>query len=241
MKMNNKFLKKILLISIILIILISLAVFVSAYLFEAEDTIVFDGWNLLYGFTEPEQLTKDYGPEAVKYVKAIYTFIPTTKEYIRLYPNPETSKFYKISDYDLKHTASWVYFEGIETYLRKVGRRIVESAYLTTEYALKEEYPNLESMKLSRGWNLIGPTGNMYLVKEPFDYFTWEEVQGNCEFENIYFYEADDLEWTKIQGDNFKISNIYVHMGFAIKVKDNCHLGERKEELDISSPPAIPN
>jgi hypothetical protein len=95
--------KKILM-PIALMLLVFGAVLVSAYTIEYATTIN-KGWNLVYGFTNPDQIQ---GIEPSN-IKAIFGFDATTQTYVRFYPNPETTKINNINNEQLRNTAFWVY------------------------------------------------------------------------------------------------------------------------------------
>ncbi len=97
---------------IALITLISLAVFVSAWAGEG-GVPIYKGWNLIYGFISPEQIQM----LEKQNIKAIYAFVPTTQEYVRLFPNAEMDLEDLedegiIDDNELLQTAFWVYSDS---------------------------------------------------------------------------------------------------------------------------------
>jgi len=164
------------------------------------------GWNIVYGFTNPEQL----GGQVLESsnIRAIYAFVPTTQEYARVFPEPEEDKL-NLMDYDeIRNSALWVYSD-----------RSGES-----EYWLEREPTPYNFRQLYSGWNFLGIT---YDMRDK----TMSEIQGSCNFLKIYHFDSFSQKWSY----NFAEDDIFMQdtgfddqafgQGLVVKVSSDCMLG----------------
>ena len=100
--------KKLLTGLILGLILVGLIFLVSARMMETQVQI-HKGWNLIFGFVEPDALSGQLNPDSIK---AIYVFIPTTQQYARVYPDPENNKLQSMDDDYIRQTSFWVYSDS---------------------------------------------------------------------------------------------------------------------------------
>mgnify|MGYP001591350500 CR=1 FL=1 len=221
--MNKK-----LLMPIVLLALLSLAVFVSAIRteksypgttvtaeFVEQNYHFYEGWNLVQGILNPEWVQSNS-----KNIKAIYAFNPITKEYVRFYPNPENNKIGG-TNYQWKFLASigalWVYSDKD----------------FTSNYWKFADSP-LTSTPLYSGWNFIGITSDM-IDK------TINGIKGSCNIERIYYWSQENQDWTDFMPhvEYQKIQQGQIGQGFVFKVSDNCKLGV--SEGGVPSVPQLPD
>ncbi len=198
-----------------LLIILGLS-FVYAARMQAEIGLT-KNWNLVYGFT-----ASSVSESELENIKAIYAFIPTTQEYVRVYPEPEISKINSIGESYLWKSAVWVYYDK-------------KYEGVTTKYNV-EEPPALEEMQLYRRWNFVGVTPKF--DKDENGVFKWNEVKGNCDILKINYYNTDLNEWSEVSLSSEIGINDALWRGFVILVSNDCKLGVSSEA--ISSPPAIP-
>ena len=87
------------------------------------------------------------------------------------------------------------------------------------------KYATYSGMHVVQGWNMIGTTKDM--VGE-----TMNSIKGNCEFENIYRWNADSQSWEKMTVDDLieKISN-----GLVVKASSDCNLKQNSIQPPIVS------
>ena len=217
-------------LTIVILSLLSLAVFVSAMELNilgygsingnlGEDIIqtsvkVSNGWNLIKGFPSPDWIFD--GDVSKNQIKGIYALDPFTKEYVQFYPkNDDLSNLDIAMDFLIGNTAFWVYVEGLEGEL---------------EYYTIESYP-LENKQLFSGWNFIGIT-NDFIGKELND------IKGSCNIQKAFVWEAEHQEWVNFIEDS-KFYGGAEGSGLVIKVSSDCKLGTSTGEVE--GPPAIPN
>jgi len=215
--------KKLILTGLFLIALISGIVFASTI--EAQVKI-HKGWNLIYGFANPSQLS---GHLEESNIKAIYVFIPTVQEYAQVYPNPDNGKIDLLGDGYLIKTSMWVYSD-------KTVEGSLNGVLNADEYMLEEPLPikYWNEHKLYKGWNFIG------ILPDMIDKGL-EDVRGKCDIEKAYFYNAEEDEaehWKKLPTD-YKLSKDILLLGIVMKVSNDCTMGETT--AGISPPPSIPN
>ncbi len=206
---------------IVLLILISLIVFVSAKMVETQVQI-HKGWNLIFGFVEPETLSGKLGPNSIK---AIYAFIPTTQQYARVYPNPENNKIRSIDDDYMRQTSFWVYSDS-ETGEESNGVMNAD------EYMIEEMPVPLNQHQLYKGWNFLAYIPEMQRK-------TLEELKGSCDIEKAYIWKfddrSDDRGWVEMPMNGKFVGDKMLMMGFVLKVSSDCTLGDS----DVA-PPELP-
>lgn len=233
--------KRIKLISIFVMLIALFGLMVSA---QAEMQARFNkGWNLIYGFTGPGQLS---GILEKGDIKAVYAFIPTIQEYARAYPNPEYDKLRQVDDDQLLNTAFWVYSS------KETGRTL-NGVMNADEYMLEDTIMPFEQRQMYKGWNFVGITPDMYKgdysLNQGYEgeYFSLGEIEGSCNILKSYWYNSEKEETE--QGTNWKEFSLDLKIkhydfdellgtGLVVKVSDNCKLGF---ETDAVIPPQIPS
>lgn len=218
--MNKK-----LLIPIVLAFILAGAIFVIASQIES-GIAIYKGWNLIYGFT-PSSLNGQ-GFE-FSHIKAIYTYVPTDDEYVRIYPNPENSKIDKLGDSYFEKQVSWVYSDStVEGELNGLAH--------FTEYWLEEPMP-ISQRQLSKGWNFVGISFDM--VGKNLN-----DIKGNCELVNSYAWGSSRQSWYVID-QTTQFTKEVIGQGLVLKVSNDCSLGEttppQTPNEDIGSIPTLPN
>lgn len=178
------------------------------------------GWNLVSGLYRPDQLSG--GAIASRDILAIFTFVPETQQYVRLYPKPEMEKLKVMGDYDdrLDYMAQWVY-------------SIKQGA---AEYMIEREEISLGQWEVLPGWNFIGLVFPEMLGKHP------NEIRGSCRWTKAYTWasEGGRTQWINVSTDwetDEPISEQHIGLGFVIKVPAACKLGI---EATVPSLPSLP-
>jgi hypothetical protein len=218
--MNKKFI-----LSTSLILLVGLAVFVSALQMDKniegygtiggnyiETTFEFnEGWNIVHGLANPSWLSG--GDIQSTNIKAIYTFDRVSKEYIMFYPTPDKEKLGNARlDQIISSSPFWVYSD-------KAG----SGEYFTLE-------PNFElSKQMIKGWNFA-------TIPLEFKGKSIDEVKGDCIIERINIWDIESQQWDASL--NKAIAN---SIGFPtiIKVTNNCKM-EISSEQNFNVP-QLPN
>ncbi len=166
-----------------------------------------EGWNLVNGFFNPKRII-NYESEILEdNIKAVYLLKQPSKEYVRLYPEPEYDKLEDIRDSDYKQTAQWVFSN-------KNGKLVY----------LAESPSPLKTNPLHKGWNLLGITYAMY-DKYPDGSFTLNSIKGSCDIEEIYLYSGSEWENDLVDEMDRSFDNSILMNGFAVKVLDYCWMG----------------
>ena len=199
-----------------LIILVGLAVFVSAS--QIESYVTFNkGWNIITGFIHPRQLME--GDILQENIKAIYLLAQPSQEYIRVYPNPEDDKLAGLQDY-YEQTPLWVYSD-------KSGR---------VKYNFEEQIPieYWNEHKLYTGWNMVSITEEMIGDGgEP----ELRDLAGTCTIQKAYFFNPEQQNWGAFPLDE-DFSEDALNMGIVLKVLSDCTLGTSGS---LIPPPTLPN
>ena len=204
-----------LVLPISLILLIGFMAFVFASSSEASVNIN-SGWNLVYGFTHPDRITSN-SEISSNNIKAVYLLDQRTKEYVRVYPNPESSKLEGIEDSYYEQTAQWVYSD-------KSGKM---------NYIAEEPLP-ISEHKLYVGWNLVALTTDDLVGKKI------NEFKGTCNIEKVYAFEPTKQDWINMIDEEMQYEAL--GLGMAIKVTNECNLGIKIDDGGlIAPPPSIPN
>jgi hypothetical protein len=247
--MNKKFI-----LPISLMLLVGLAVFVSAsgtiisypdkngglYDYQYELNLE-KGWNLIaYGESFPFYMSEGYIGENLPIYQKImdYINIPDINRkkadaplFAYLY-NPETNNYIKI-------------FPDNE-----VGDTVTKSNYAMWVYVkepTKVKYfapnaPKLSDTKLINGWNFLAI--NPEMVGKSLN-----EIKGNCDWSKIYYYSTQKIEGSNwidlLNNDNFvdeKLTESSVGMGMLIKINNNyCKLSSSSSGSgSLTTPPQIP-
>ena len=220
--------KKIIL-SISLIVLIGLVVFVSASMtlksngtYDVE-TSISKGWNLIAA-TIPEQGILEDSEIQLEDIKAAWFYttkfgeLSPTGEYVRAYPNFDEKRFNQADDTEMIRNAMWVYSD--------------KSGIL--KYNTLENYKELDSRNLWRGWNFVTITPDM--VGKSLN-----EIKGSCNVEKVYGWNNQEISgggnWDSISL-TYKFGENVVSKGILIKVSSNCNLGT---STDGTNPPGLPS
>lgn len=224
-----------------LVLLIGLAVFVSAtgiiisqpdknggfYDYQYELNLE-KGWNLIaYGENFPYYMSKDYVKEDLPIYQKIvdYTNIPGIDRkkadaplFVYFY-NPQTKQYAEIFPENplgigvtYQNSAMWVYV-----------RESTRVKYFAPNI------PKLSDTKLVSGWNFVGMVPEM--VEKSLD-----ELKGSCTIEKAYGWDYNSQRegyWNDILDE--KLPSEAVGMGFIIKVVNNCELG-----VSVGAMPNIP-
>ncbi len=221
-------------ISLIIILFISIISFAQSTTVESQ-VAIYEGWNLIHGFTP----SSPQGDLDLSNVKAIYSYLPNENKYVRLYPNPESPIIAKYGDSYFEKQVNWVYSD-------KTIQGSFNNMPHGVEYWLEEPLP-LNERPLSVGWNFVGVLPDMYMgtynPNEGYagEYFSWMAIKGNCEYEKIYYWNAEKQEWgTMDPGMQLKSYDFddFLSNGMLVKVKNSCALNKI---IGGSNPPAIPN
>jgi hypothetical protein len=138
---------------------------------QSSEIILFEGWNLIYGFIYTDQIDSSYE----KNIKAIYGLDPKTKEYIRIHPNPEVERIQAMDDDFFGNSAFWVY----------------SNKRITTNYDPIEVAP-VNEIKLFTGWNFLGSNPNL-LDKE------FGSISGDCDIQKIYLWNFAEQDWNELR------------------------------------------
>ena len=217
-----------------LVILVGLAVFVSAWTSEYGAPI-YKGWNLVYGFMSPDQF-EGQGFDGT-HIKAVYALDPETQGYVRFYPNPDTSKFpSQMNENDqIQNMAFWVYSDS-ET------KETFNGIYNAVEYWLYESFIPYNERQLYKGWNFLGITHDMVVdvnsaTPEEEAKYTLDAMKGNCNIEKAYGFDSSSQNWVSFPLTE-ELDKSVTGSGLAIKVSNNCKLGT--SEGTITPPPSLP-
>ena len=227
--MNKKFV-----LSASLILLVGLAVFVSAEISQTAGgnynvkVYLEKGWNLVYGVP---MIQEDYplsegSTLAKEDLKAIYWYNPFGSEFTQVFPGnfqgfPELRDKYEY----ILGSASWVYSD--------------KSGY----FAYSQVDPiSLQNKKLTAGWNFVGFSPEFKMKKI-------SQIKGSCNFEKIAYWnsyrqnyvvfsagESIDIEGNPTNFEDVILadSDSDIGKGVLIKSFNDCQLGS-------ITPPTIPN
>ena len=168
------------------------------------------GWNLVYGLTHPEHIISGIDADAIR---AIYAYVPATKQYARVYPNPETSKLQQGDTGQIHNTAYWVYSEEGGSIKYK----------LTSYYAL-------DARQLYKGWNFVG------LTKEFANGFSLARLKGSCTIQRAYWWDHGTQSWDNVPTHQWFSESTAEEMqnsGMLVRVSNDCRFGDFK-------PPSLP-
>lgn len=201
--------------------------FVSGYVGEIEITAE-KGWNLVYGLGDIDQLS---GRWQGSDVRAIFLFVPRIQEYIRIWPNPETSKMSQLDkEKEFYQGVFWVYSDSR-----------VDGAKYGVDSSL-----SLKGKVMYEGWNFISLNSENIQESSPND------IRGNCNIERTYAWDAHSASWddetgrlkeTSSSADwtaNSKIplnGDVNQIVNFLVKVSNDCTLGSSGSNIN---PPALP-
>jgi hypothetical protein len=222
--MNKK-----IIMSIAIVLLLSLAVFVSATMTVKEEYTsgnkydveihVEKGWNIVSGLYDVREI-KESSEVQKSDVKAIWYYSPLKSKYLNMHPNMNDDEFaedisYFMGDDPVMTSAMWLYSE-------KSG---------TLEYSTIR-YDKLDKRKLASGWNFVSLTPEMS-----------NDFTGSCNIEKSYFWDIGNNKWLTFPVSNpteftWDGDNVFGY-GLIIKVTEGCILGSSNE--GGTTPPILPN
>ena len=252
--------KKIIL-PISLILLVGLAVFVSAnqnwfYSVGSNDyqlTVeVTEGWNLLQGFY-PEFISAGSQITSSS-IKAVFMYSPEKNKYIEIYPENKlpTSGLSQSDEYyddGAGLYSYWVYIENIQT-CNDPACEVQGGKLNKLVYTL--HLTDLDNIQMKKGWNFVGINPNLYNGEynpnEGYEgeYFSWDAIKNDCSYEKIYFWNPETKGWTQISSDTQIKSydfDDFLGNGMLVKVTNECTLKSPSASSGgtITPPPTIPN
>ena len=218
-----------------ILIIIGLILFVSAETWAGEAFLNLDeGWNLVYGLFDVNQIQ---GLDTT-HIKAIYGFVPTTQEYVRLYPEPDAEDLAILQglegepfdfEEDFAQTAFWVYSD-------------ISTEWNTKEFWLYDEIKPIEERSLFKGWNFVGLTPDIIEQPGDVDEPTLLDIQGNCDIEKAYLWlNGEWYDFDEIGRDVAELESNLLLKGMVIKVSDDCTLNSAGSSSGGITPPPIPS
>jgi len=209
-------------IPIALLIIISLTVFVSAYMEQIqgdEDQITYtasvrEGWNLLNAGIYTNSLTSNSDINEND-ISAVFIYSPSTNQYIRIKPNLE----------DDKYNAEKKYYEGWTSKIHSLSAWVYVERDGMIEYTT-DDIISMTERELTSGWNFVSVTENA-LER------SLNDLKGTCNIQKAYYY----LEGYQDLDLDMDLPTDMSSQGLLIKVTNACQFGRSS----ISPPPAIPN
>ena len=186
-----------------------------------EDNIVytasaFQGWNILNGgLYTLSQITSESDIKTED-ISAIFYYSPSKREYIRIHPNLEDSKFQSEEDY-YGSDRSLMYSSAVWVYIKRDGM----IQYRT------DDLHSITKRSLTSGWNFVSVTqkglGN-----------SLNDLKGSCDIQKAYYYfkEYKQLDLS------MKLPSDMASHGLLIKVTNNCQFNGAGSSV---TPPQIPN
>jgi len=221
--------KKLILL-VVLVLLVGLAVFVSASYSSSQKWIIIpikNGWNLVPASSWELNLGLN-SPVTFSDFKHGYAYNPFDGKYLLIRKNGKD-----IYGGDGKPTPDWVTSSWLKTaslwmYSDKDGNFLMK-------WDSSVSKPSSSDYELKNGYNLIWLTPEMVGK-------TIEELRGTCNIQKAYGWDTsqNNAYWNDLLDE--KLPEEAVGMGFVIKVADDCTLSvsETISEEDIA-PPTIPN
>jgi hypothetical protein len=219
--------KQKIILSLLFIVVLSLATFVSATINTIDDSgnvikystqvQLYKGWNLI-----PATCNSGIPELQNANIKTLYAYSPKQNKYVLTYHDGEF-KEEGLNDMGITETylcsMSWWAYATEQT-----------SYTYETDYILK-----MADFDMEAGWNflIISPevVGN-----------SLEDIKGDCEIEKAYFYNAEENEvenWKNLPLA-YNIPDYVGGLGMIVKVTDYCNLGTSATGGD-TQPPTIPN
>lgn len=223
----NKMNKKILL-SVSLVLLVGLAVFVSATMSiktanekkYAISVTLTQGWNLISGIYPPQQISQESEIKRED-IKSVYFYSPAKKDYLQIYPNLDTSFRNDYSDDYVFSHSMWVYSD--------------KAGILNYDSIVYSNYPTISTTQLVSGWNFL-------TIIPEFEGKSLTHIKGTCNIEKAYLWDASQQQWGSINNlldDNNILKNEgKIGGGFVIKVSNDCTLSSSGSNI---APPTVPN
>jgi len=201
--------------------LLSLAVFVSAYMEQIqgdEDRITYtasvrQGWNLLNAGIYTNILTVNSDIQESD-ITAVFVYSPSTNQYIRIKPNLEEDKY----------NAEKRYYDGWTSKIHSLSAWV----YVERDGMIEYETDDVISMterELNSGWNFVSVTENALGQ-------SLNDLKGTCNIQKAYYY----LEGYQELDLNMDFPTDMSSQGLLIKVSNSCQFGGSSV-----TPPQIPN
>jgi hypothetical protein len=255
--MNKKFI-----LPISLILLVGLAVFVSAtqnWFYNVGDsqndyqlTIeVKEGWNLLQGF-HPNFISAGSQVNAGN-IKAVFMYSPDKNKYFEIYPEnklqnsglDQNDEYY---DDNAGLYSYWVYVDNLQT-CNDPACEIPGGKLNKLVYTI--HLIDLNNIQLKKGWNFVGINPNMYKGEynpnegKEGEYFSWDAIKGDCVYEKIYAWNYETQTWFTSMTSDLQIKSYdfddFLGIGMLVKVSNACTLKKSSVNGGGSvSPPQVP-
>ena len=181
-----------------------------------------EGWNLLLGVGVVTDLSGGYirgGDIQIGDINTIWAFIPSTQEYARVYPDPETSKLQSIDDDELLSTAFWLHSD--------------KAGYLRFQ---SEPILNINQRNIYGGWNFVGISPE-FRGRNFADIFTGCNVEKSYLYNNRIYSGHISPSWDKIYGST-AFSEDTEGVGFVVKVSNACKM--TSTGTSTGAPPTLP-
>ncbi len=191
---------------------------------------VTEGWNIIAGTVPLEGILADSEIRPSD-IDAMWYYSPLQNRYIRVHPDPETTPLQQEDD-DIVLTSSMWMYSGKSGMMR---------------YSTLEDYPALENRHLSRGYNFVTITPDMFMGSynpesgNAGEYFAWNLVQGTCTIQRIYMWNYEAQNWmpveitTQFKGYDF---DDVLGNGMVVKVGGSCALASPR--VNPATPPGLP-
>ncbi|MBT7102658.1 hypothetical protein HN935_04065 [archaeon] len=160
-----------------------------------------EGWNLIYGFFEPDQIKR--GDIVEGDIKAIYALMPNIQDYARAYPSPDWDVLELMDGDDVLNSGLWVYSE----------------ARGEMTYRLHFDIIPFEQRQIYEGWNFVGISPDM--VKG----LKLEDMVGDCEVSRSYMFDNNNQEWGDLPLSAEVDDNDAIGQAWVMKVEGDCNLG----------------
>jgi len=176
-------------------------------------TYLEEGWNLIYGFAEPNQII---GGEILEEdIKATYVLMPNLQEYARAWPDLDHEMISTLDEDEILNMGFWVYSD-------KKG---------AVTYRLYADVRPLEVRTMYEGWNFVGITEDM--LGERLD-----DLVGDCTIERSYFFDGSQQDWRELELSNGITDYDALGQTWVIRVSENCRLGRTEKPIPV--PPSLP-
>lgn len=218
--------KQKIILSVAILTLLSLSVFVSAYMEQIqgdEDRITYtasvrQGWNLLnagiYVTTAGDSYFAPDSDIKESDISAIFIYSPSTNKYIRMKPNLEEEKY----------NAEKKYYEGWTSKIHSLSAWVYVERDGMIKY-VTDDVISMTKRELTKGWNFVSVTENALGQ-------SLNDLKGTCNIQKAYYY----LEGYQNLDLNMNFPTDMSSQGLLIKVSNACQFGGSSV-----NPPQIPN
>ncbi len=221
-------------IGIFVFCVILLNILVSGVIAEEYELKINKGWNLV-SVVVLGDVARDLNLQELDKIGALYWFDNLNKEYLRAYPEKETTKLFSLisrldgSDVDFSDESE------VRVYNQDYGL-IVNSAmwvYSLKKFSFKFDllYEPLayENLTLKKGWNFISVTPEMT------DGYSINDLKGNCDIKKAYTYGNGWRDsWQDILISPLNKEDLW--KGIVIDVSEDCSLSL----VNQGGPPSLP-